>query len=164
MATNGQTPLYQAAMKGHDAIVALLLGSGADQEFEDINGFTALMIAAERGCLKAVEVLLAKGADVKARSTVGWTALHLATQNRHEAVVRSLLIKKPDIHAKAGVNEQTPLYQAAMKGHEAIVALLLDSGADPKLGSRSIFARTPQKIADRSGHKGVVKLLSKRRG
>jgi len=153
-----QTPLDQAAVSGIKTVIELLLDSGADREIGDADGNTALTKTAEKGHLKAVEMLLANGADVKAKSTAGWTALylaaHLAAQNGHEAIVRSLLIKKPNIRARAGANGQTPLYQAAINNHEAVIALLLDPGAFLELGNTN-----GDTAAVENGHLEAVEML-----
>ena len=50
------------------------------------------------------------------------------------------------------------LFRAAEKGHEAVVKLLLEQGAD--LESRDIsFRQTPLSWAAKNGHEAMVKLL-----
>jgi hypothetical protein len=59
----GQTPLWCAAKKGHEAIMKLLLEKGADVESKEGVGQTPLS-RAERGGHKAVvKLLLEKGAE-----------------------------------------------------------------------------------------------------
>ena len=52
---------------------------------------------------------------------------------------------------------QTPLWRAAEKGHEAVVKLLLEKGADVE--SKDKYGRTPLWRAAAHGHEAVVKLL-----
>ena len=52
---------------------------------------------------------------------------------------------------------QTPLSWAAQNGHEAVVKLLLEKGADVE--SKSSNGRTPLSWAAENGHEAVVKLL-----
>jgi ankyrin repeat protein len=42
----GQTPLWWAAEKGHEAVVKLLLNKGAEVGIENRGGWTALQLAA----------------------------------------------------------------------------------------------------------------------
>jgi len=72
-------------------------------------------------------------------------------------VVKLLLEKgaEPDSKDRFG---QTPLWQAARKGHEGVVKLLLEKGAEPD--SKDYYnGWTPLFCATRRRHAAVVKLL-----
>jgi ankyrin repeat protein len=51
----------------------------------------------------------------------------------------------------------TPLLYAAENGHEAVVKLLLEQGAE--LETKDLDGRTPLSRAVENGHEAVVKLL-----
>jgi ankyrin repeat protein len=53
---------------------------------------------------------------------------------------------------------RTPLSWTAERGHEAVVKLLLEKGAELESKS-SIFDRTPLSWAAERGHEAVVRLL-----
>ena len=98
-----------------------------------------------------------------ATSTNDWTALHVAAQDGDEALVQSILKRSvADINAQAGKVGQTPLYNAAFRGHEHIIKLLLDKGADPR--KRTTQGFTAAKIADQFGHRSCANLLRNRMG
>jgi ankyrin repeat protein len=161
--SNGETPLYQAAMEGHDHIIRILLAHSADPEVASVHGgYLPLHVAAERGYVDAVKALLSGGADIRAKATKGWTALHLAAQNGHGEVVARLLEHDVDINAQGGRVGQTPLYNAAFRGHDHIIKLLLDKGADPR--KRTTEKLTAADIAAQFGHKSCEKLLRNRMG
>ncbi|KAH7124731.1 hypothetical protein EDB81DRAFT_911957, partial [Dactylonectria macrodidyma] len=64
-----QTLLFQAAEKGHDKIVRLLVEKGADLETKDtIFGKTPLLWAAEKGHEAVVKLLLKKGANIESKT------------------------------------------------------------------------------------------------
>jgi len=62
-------PIHLAAMAGHDDVVDLLLGAGADPDARvyDMTGATPLHIAAAAGHVAVIEVLAERGADLGAR-------------------------------------------------------------------------------------------------
>jgi ankyrin repeat protein len=86
---DGVTPLFMAAMNGHEGVVALLLGAGAGVNLADKDGVTPLFRAAQNGHEGVVALLLAAGAD----RSVTWcarTALSIAEVNGHAAVAALL--------------------------------------------------------------------------
>jgi ankyrin repeat protein len=87
------------------------------------------------------------------------TGLHLAAYFGLENVVRALLKDGVDLDSKDTYYGETPLWWAAVDGHEAVVKLLLaaDGRVDPDSKSKS--GQTPLSWAAQKGHEAVVKLL-----
>jgi ankyrin repeat protein len=87
----------------------------------------------------------------------GDTALQRATDFGHTHVVEYLLFKgaSPNLAGKEG---NTPLIQAAYKGDEKTVHVLLANGADPN-AIEVRFSDSPLTLAARIGHAQIVKQL-----
>jgi hypothetical protein len=125
--TDGQTPLYQAAWRGREDVVRLLLQKGADANSKDRYGETPLHVAANNGRLGVVQVLLANKANVNAKSDSGWTPLHRAALGDQKAVAEVLLAKGADVNAKAQ-DGRTPLQVAKQFSHADVAELLRQHG------------------------------------
>ncbi len=122
-------------------------------------------------------VLLAAGADPAARDRAGATALDEALRFRHleaaavlarkggaadlgKRLAEAVLRGQTDIAAlllQLGAEAQPHLYDACLKGHRAIVELLLDHGARPELPGPS--GETALHDAALAGHATVAALL-----
>ena len=111
-----------------------------------------LYVAAKAGSVASVSLLLEAGAEVDGESSDGETALHIAAFNGHLDVVDSLLLAGADPNDVAGqaLVDHTPIEQAALKGHDAIVLRLRESGAELRYALHS---------AAFNGHISTVNLL-----
>lgn len=150
---NGKTALIWAALRGHKAVVRLLLQKGADVKVEDKIGGTALHWAAGTGQKAVVQLLLEKGADVNSNNKMG-TALCWAAQGGHENIVRLLLETGADIQADSS---GTALEWTATDGDEAVIRLLLENGAD--ITNHTLGDETALHWAAEEGHNTLVRLL-----
>ena len=59
-----------------------------------------------------------------------------------------------------GLNDYTALHMAVNERNLRAVALLLDSGADPRLPTRIDDCETPREMAEKAGLSDVAKLLA----
>jgi ankyrin repeat protein len=119
----GRTALHVAAGYGHQDIVKMLLGFGADINLHTKNGDTALHHAAYRRQQKIVELLLGAGANVNIPGRKGQTVLFTAILNNDIDIVKILLRTNIDL---AHVDHQgySALYCANVEGNYEIVKLL----------------------------------------
>jgi len=86
----GWTLIHEAARKGHDRILELLLQHGAYRDRLDRFHRTPLHEAAEEGRLACVRVLLEDGADIRFNDSDGRTAAESAKFAGHEKVFKLL--------------------------------------------------------------------------
>jgi uncharacterized protein len=99
------------------------------------DGRTALGFAAQQGHRSIVTALREAGADISHRDPNGFTPLHSACQRSrdstaHLQIVQELLDAGAEINAKTEYNF-SPLF-FAVAGHDALVELLLNRGANAK--------------------------------
>jgi ankyrin repeat protein len=85
------------------------------------------------------------------------TCLMTASQAGHVDMVQVMLEARADVKGK-GDDGVPVLHRAAENGHEAVVKLLLDKGAELE-SKDSIYGGTPLLWAAENGHEAVVKLL-----
>jgi ankyrin repeat protein len=127
-------------------------------------GWTQLVRAAEDGDEKRVRVLVAAGAKLDLVNGAGWSALHEASFRGHTRIAKLLLDGKFEGKVAAinlrGSGDDTALIVASYEGHEAVVRLLLERGADVTL--RDSIGYTALSWARSRSHAAVVALLKAR--
>ncbi|KAK3934988.1 ankyrin repeat-containing domain protein [Diplogelasinospora grovesii] len=155
-ASSGRTALGAAYIKGHMAIVDMLLQAGASIAERDNVGRTALYLAAWNGRYSLLKLLLERGADLTIPNNYRWTPLNSASDSGHVEVVKLLLEQGADVTV-ASTEGWTPLNSASHSGHVEVVKLLLEKGADVTVITKGGW--TPLNLASHSGHVEVVKLL-----
>lgn len=100
---DGRPLLHIPVENGHEGIVRILLGNGADVNQRDSSrGFTALHIAISQKHEAVLRLLIESGANLNITDNLGRTPLHLAAQVGNEAGVRILLARGADLSLKAG--------------------------------------------------------------
>jgi ankyrin repeat protein len=129
---SGETPAMLASRSSKVDAVASLVRAGADVNAKETwSGQTALMWAAAEGDSAMVSALLKLGADLHARSNGGTTPFVFAVRKGDMRTVQAMLSAGADVNEKRSGDYATPLLVAIINGHEDLVDLLLDKGADP---------------------------------
>lgn len=129
---DGSNALHMAAVKGHTAMLQLLLSSGWDVNSRTFGDDTPITLAALDGHAQAMRALIDAGADVNACNCAPKTALCLAASLGHCDILTMLLNAGADINSTVCLSGAA-LHFATKIEDLAAVQLLLDRGADPNL-------------------------------
>lgn len=175
----GETPLHEAAHKGHEDMARLLLEHDKALLLQcNRSGLSPLEIAADSGRDVLVQLFLESEKDIfdekGGELRIPWealeeipipreddksdqsTALHLAAENGHEAVVLLLLQYQAKLEARDDEG-RTALHRALARWHYDVVYLLVRHGAD--VNSKTNKGQTALRFAAEDGHGAQVELL-----
>lgn len=149
----GFTPIYLAATKNHHSIVSLLSKCGADINTNSYNNTTPLAIALKKKHEDTIAELIESGADFAAIQNKSMLLYLACKHNRPLAAQRLLMngVKVNDLYM--GI---PPLYAAVSRGHDRIILLLLEHGANPNLRANKT---SPLYVAAELNHHVIIKLL-----
>ena len=136
----GMTPLYSAAINGHNNVVKILLEAGADPNREDEDRKNALYWPALNGNTVMVKLLLDAGASPNEYGRTGRTPLHVAASNGNTETVKTLLDAGADPN-REDIDGNNSLCWPVRYGNTDIVKMLLKAGADPTM--RNKWGRSP---------------------
>ena len=159
----GKTAILWAAIKGHGAMVKMLLGrEDIAPNTADKGGRTPLLWAAGKGFEGIVKMLLERE-DVTSSTAdqSGRTPLLWAAGKGFEGIVKILLERGDAAPDTADAGGRTPLSWAAGRRWEGTVKMLLERG-DVSPNTADISGRTPLFWAAEKGHEGTVKMLLER--
>jgi len=145
--------ILSVRLKSSKVFSALLQAPDVNLNARSLNGDTALMIAAYLPDIPRALALIAKGVEI---NRPGWTALHYAAASGSLLIIQRLLDESAFIDAESP-NKTTPLMMAARGGHGAVIKLLLDEGADPKLKNEADM--TAADFARVQGFKELARFL-----
>jgi hypothetical protein len=124
--SSGLPPLYLAVVRGHQAIVDVLIRNGADVNVDV--GTTPLYAAVREGHVAVASMLIANGAEVDVQDERDMTPLHWAVAKNNIALVRLLIASGADLNRRA-MGGTTPLGRAVKGGYDDIAELLKRHGA-----------------------------------
>uniref|UniRef100_A0A6B2LIQ6 Uncharacterized protein n=1 Tax=Arcella intermedia TaxID=1963864 RepID=A0A6B2LIQ6_9EUKA len=144
--------MHKAAQGGHIDIVRFLVSMDATVNIRDSENFTPLLLAAGNpetpNYIQVVKELINSNGDVDATDDGSYSGLHLAVSNSNYEISKILLDAKCDVN-HYNYDKFTPLHTAATMGHQKLVELLLQYGANPTL--KDARGVTPIDIARKKG-------------
>lgn len=153
------TPLHRVSKRADVKLVKFLLSVGADPNAQDAWGRSPLHRAMDDDLeLRFIKLyrLMPPHFRLDRIARQVETAQHLLGHRADPNLGMSQSFGKTDKHAHSQRGD-TPLHLAAWTGELALVRVLVDNGADPKLSND--FGVTPLQIAATEGHSEIVREL-----
>lgn len=154
----GRPLLYLLVLEGRLEMATLLIEKGGvPLESRDSEGRTALHVASWQGLVEMVDLLVKHGANPNAQDAEGRPPVHSVAWTGHADVGHHLL-EASGINIDLACHQgATALSIAAQEGHDSIVRMLLERGANPNHLDK--YGRSPVKVAGKHAHFNIVRFL-----
>ncbi|XP_015522213.2 tyrosine-protein kinase Shark isoform X1 [Neodiprion lecontei] len=150
--------LHRATVQRNYTIVSELLKCGyRSLDAKNQLGQTAVHLAAMNGADEILRKLIQNKASVNCRDSAGYTPLHYACQSNLPSTVRILITGGANIQARNTKTGMVPLHEAASRGHNTVIQVLLSMNAP--VNPRTMEDDIPADLAKRNGHVECAKLL-----
>jgi len=153
--SGGRTLLMSAVTKNSGEVIKVLLENKADLTLRDKKRQTALHLAALWSNPETVKLLLDNGAQANSKDYLSWSPLMWAAI-RDRKVAAALIDGGAAVNF-TDANRNTPMILAAGHGHDDIVQLLLDRGADPSMANKE--GLNAQATAEHKGYTALAEFL-----
>ncbi|XP_071086410.1 putative ankyrin repeat protein RF_0381 [Haliotis cracherodii] len=155
---NYSSILHLACTGGNIEIVNYLLTEAlVDTNSTDENNYTPAIIAATAGHRNVFDLLVVKGADLTILGDDDNSVLHAASRGGNIEIVRNVLTRNiVNINAR-GIDEMTPVLEAALNGHDEVFDLLVEKEADLLIVAH--YGDTILHEACRGGNVQIVKYV-----
>ncbi|KAJ2739365.1 phosphate system positive regulatory protein pho81, partial [Coemansia sp. BCRC 34301] len=151
---NERTLVHEAAIHGSLEILQAAIKAGCDADEPDYYARRPAHYAAINGHEQCIEHLLEQGCSVGTIDDDGRHAFDYAVINGHGKCARLLL--QYDKTIASGTADQPALMLACEKGHQDIVLMLLEAGAEIVANSQGVH---PAHVAARAGYADILRLL-----
>ena len=156
--TANSTPMHRAAQQGHLNVVKMLMDAGANPLAKKRSDITPLHLALENVHLDvAAQLLEPTNADTPSINEYEEVLHVLARAGFEEGITKVLNYHLCNLERADSKYQQSPLSHAAERGHEPVVQVLLNRGADPN--SLDNTGKSPLSWAAWGGHEVVARQL-----
>ncbi|KUJ16421.1 ankyrin [Mollisia scopiformis] len=151
---------YAVRVDDRATVLKLLKGGAAVDAVEatgNPRGASPLLLAVLQGHVKMAQFLIRQKARQDIADEKGRLPLPVAAEMGYELLVRDLIKAGGDKDLKSGENEDTLLMLAVKGGHEGVVRVLLERGADREEGNK--FGDVAMDVAEEKKDKKILALL-----
>ncbi|HNY12257.1 MAG TPA: ankyrin repeat domain-containing protein [Candidatus Wallbacteria bacterium] len=172
---SGWTLLMNAASKGMNDIVAVLVEGKANLNYQDKDGRTALMNAVYSGKIDTMRLLIGSGADVNLRGADGRSAYIIASDKGNAKIINLLkaagavdarkekkeepAVRMPEMNLSAGPKIDETLRSFVSEENFEQTVKMLEKKADPNVSDKN--GVTVLMIAASAGNIEIMKALIK---
>lgn len=154
----GSSPLNYAIRNGKEEVARYLIQQGANVNEPTREGYSLIHMASFRCGGELVSMLIDKGLDVNAQAfNVKRTPLHYAAAHGNIKSAKAMIGKGANVNL-ADSDGRIPLHLSAYRGHDKMVALLLEAGSKFDIKETRKGA-TPLHGAAITGYADIAKLL-----
>eukprot|EP01006_Ploeotia_vitrea_P034221 TRINITY_DN65723_c9_g9_i3.p1 TRINITY_DN65723_c9_g9~~TRINITY_DN65723_c9_g9_i3.p1 ORF type:complete len:624 (+),score=248.10 TRINITY_DN65723_c9_g9_i3:1283-3154(+) len=157
---DGYSVLLTCSQRGSGAMIDVLMGLGADQEWrEKQDRWHSAHFASQNGCLGVLRALVERhGTSVNVRDSDGLTPMYLACQRGRLSIVQFLLDHNADLSLGELSGGWKPIHLAAQSDNVDLVRMLLRANPE-QVSWTELHGCTPLHVAAANDQVDIVRCL-----